>query len=144
MCDYSLHTVASRPAKAADRLVSTEFRGSLTRGFASTDDSTTAVCLLPGTEIEFERDVCVRGIIFHKKIRDRMARFRKLDVYDPHRHHDALEFSNGTVVLLTHLLPGQKARVLQLPADLAKLHEKREPALEAATTEAVAESCLSK
>jgi|SRR5689334_6855647 hypothetical protein len=143
MCDYSLHTVASRPAKAADRLVLTEFRGSLTRGFASSDDSTTAVCLLPGTEIEFERDVCVRGFIFHKKVRDRMARFRKLHVEDPHRHHDALEFSNGTVVLITHVLPGQKARVLQLPADPARLREKREPALEAAA-ETVAEVYLSK
>ena len=42
MCDYSLHTVASRPAKAADSLVSTEFRGSLTRGFAPPNNSTTA------------------------------------------------------------------------------------------------------
>jgi len=139
MCDYSLHTVASRPAKAADRLVVTEFRGSLTRGFASVDDSITAVCLLPGTEIEFEKEVCVRGIIFHKKIRDRLARFRKLDLYDPHRHHDALEFSNGTVVMLTHLMPGQKARVLQLPAGPAIHHEKREPAPDAAVAETAAE-----
>ena len=138
MCDYSLHTVASRPAKAADTLVLTEFRGSLTRGFASTDNSITAVCILPGTEIEFERDVCVRGIIFNKKIRDRMARFRKLDVDITNRHHDALEFSNGAVVLLTHLLPGQKARVLQLPADPAKHHEKRELALDTAAAETVA------
>jgi len=143
MCDYSLHTVASRPAKAADSLVSTEFRGSLTRGFASSDDSTTAVCLLPGTEIEFERDVCVRGLIFHKKIRDRMARFRKLYFEDPNQHHDAFDFSNGTVVMLTHLLPGQKARVLQLPADPAKHNEKREPALETAA-ETVAEVYPSK
>ena len=67
-----------------------------------------------------------------------MARFRKLYVEDPNQHHDALEFSNGTVVMLTHLLPGQKARVLQLPADPAKHNEKREPALEA-VAETVAE-----
>ena len=33
------------------------------------------------------------GSYFIKKIRDRMARFRKLYVEDPNQHHDALEFS---------------------------------------------------
>jgi len=31
-------------------------------------------------------------------------------------HHDALEFADGTSVLLTDLLDGQEATVLQLPA----------------------------
>jgi hypothetical protein len=31
MCDYSLHLVASRPAKVADKLVSTDFVKSITR-----------------------------------------------------------------------------------------------------------------
>ena len=31
-------------------------------------------------------------------------------------HHDALEFPDGTIVLLTRLLQGQHATVLQLPA----------------------------
>jgi hypothetical protein len=35
MCDYSLHFVASRPARVGDRLVSTRFRNSPTRGFAA-------------------------------------------------------------------------------------------------------------
>jgi hypothetical protein len=30
-------------------------------------------------------------------------------------HHDALEFPDGTCVLLTDLLEGQEATVLQLP-----------------------------
>jgi hypothetical protein len=34
MCDYSLHTVASGPAKVGDKLVKTMFE-SLTRGFAA-------------------------------------------------------------------------------------------------------------
>jgi hypothetical protein len=32
-------------------------------------------------------------------------------------HHDALEFPDGEIVLLTHLSEGQQATVLQLPAD---------------------------
>jgi len=35
MCDYSLHNVASRPAKVGDKLVTTEFYGSFTRGFSA-------------------------------------------------------------------------------------------------------------
>src|SRR5262245_35068959 len=34
MCDYSLHHVASRPAKVGDKLVTTQFNHSITRGFA--------------------------------------------------------------------------------------------------------------
>ena len=35
----------------------------------------------------------------------------------PHVHHDALEFPDGELVLLTYLMEGQEATVLQLPAD---------------------------
>ena len=57
MCDYSLHLVASRPAKVGDKLVTTEFNNSLTRGFAAVGEPHVAVCLLPGTEVAFEREV---------------------------------------------------------------------------------------
>jgi hypothetical protein len=50
MCDYSLHLVASRPAKVGDKLVTTEFNNSLTRGFAAVGEPHVAVCLLPGTD----------------------------------------------------------------------------------------------
>jgi hypothetical protein len=46
----------------------------------------------------------------------RLARFRKLDPQAREVHHDALEFANGKIVLLTRLQIGQKASVLQLPA----------------------------
>jgi len=57
MCDYSLNFVASRPAKVGDRLVSTQFRNSITRGFAAIGEPHVAVCLLPGTELAFENEV---------------------------------------------------------------------------------------
>lgn len=116
MCDYSLHAVATRPAKVAETLVSTKFQSSTTRGFASPDDPQVAVCLRPGTELAFENDVRAEGIFFCRKIGDRLARFRQIDLNQPARHHDALEFSNGAVVLLTDLVPRQRATVLQLPA----------------------------
>jgi hypothetical protein len=34
---------------------------------------------------------------------------------NPSTHHDALDFPDGQIVLLTHLRAGQRATVLQLP-----------------------------
>jgi hypothetical protein len=116
MCDYSLHAVATRPAKVAETLVSTKFSTGGTRGFASPDDPKVAVCLRPGTEIAFENDVQTGDMMFRKNIGVRLARFRQIDLNKPYQHHDALEFSNGAIVLVTNLTAGQRATVLQLPA----------------------------
>lgn len=119
MCDYSLHAVATRPAKVGDELVSTKFVNSITRGFSAVGEPTVAVCLLPGTEVAFERDVeCdpAFGLLPNRKIGERVARFRQINTAEPHVHHDALEFPSGKVVLLTRLVEGQRATVLQLPA----------------------------
>jgi hypothetical protein len=141
MCDYSLHNVASRPAKVADKLVTTKFKNSITSGFAAVGQPDVAVCLLPGTEIAFERDVeCKRafdiGILPSKLIGQRLARFRQIDLEKPVTHHDALEFPDGQVILLTRLCEGQRATVLQLPAVA-------HPANEAAATPGVGERSLS-
>ncbi|WMT70963.1 hypothetical protein [Bradyrhizobium sp. Ash2021] len=115
MCDYSLHAVATRPAEVAETLVSIGFSTG-TRGFASPDDPKVAVCLRPGTEIAFEKDVQTDGMMFSKNIGVRLARFRQIDLDKRYQHHDALEFSNGAIVLVTNLAAGQRATVLQLPA----------------------------
>jgi hypothetical protein len=120
MCDYSLHLVASRPAEVGDKLVSTTFDNSITRGLASVGEPNVAVCLLPGTEVAFEREVEYRnrfGRLFpNRRLRERVARFRQFNLDKPNVHHDALEFPSGQIVLLTRLCEGQRATVLQLPA----------------------------
>ncbi len=119
MCDYSLHHVATRPAKVEDQLVTTSFGNSITRGFAAIGEPRVAVCLLPGTEVAFEHNVeCepVLGILPNRKIGQKVARFRQINLQQPTVHHDALEFPDGQVVLLTRLCEGQRATVLQLPA----------------------------
>jgi hypothetical protein len=119
MCDYSLHLIASRPAKVADRLVSTDFATSITRGFSEAGQPGVAVCLLPGTEIAFDDVVLYdRAFSMFGKARTehRVARFRQVNMDDPHVHHDGLEFPGGQIVMVTRLLPGQTATVLQLPA----------------------------
>lgn len=124
MCDYSLHEVTSRPAKIGEKLVTTEFRHTLTRGFSAVDDTTVAVCLLPGTELSFDAEVQLRlgwlqdFLPFKSpwKIGHRVGRFRQINLNNPNTHHDAIEFPDGRVVLLTCLHAGQCATVLQLPA----------------------------
>jgi hypothetical protein len=121
MCDYSLHHVATRPAKLEDKLVTTKFTNSITRGFAAVDEPHVAVCLLPGTELAFDENVECEpsfgiGILPNKKIGQRLARFRQINTDNAVTHHDAFEFPDGQVVLLTRLCEGQHATVLQLPA----------------------------
>jgi hypothetical protein len=119
MCDYSLHLVASRPAKVGDQLVTTSFENSLTRGFTAVGEPNCAVCLLPGTELAFADDVRYERsfILFGPvSLEHRVARFRQLNLDNPHMHRDALEFPGGETVMVTRLIAGQRATVLQLPA----------------------------
>ena len=115
MCDYSLDLVASRAAKVGDELVTTKFNNSITRGFAAIGEPNVAVCLLPGTEVAFEKEVSF-GIFPTRKLAEKVARFRQINEDQSSAHHDALEFPDGEIVLLTRLCEGQHATVLQLPA----------------------------
>jgi hypothetical protein len=117
MCDYSLDFVASRPAKVGDKLVTTKFKNSVTRGFAAVEEPTVAVCVLPGTEIAFEQEVeYCHSLLPNQKVAERLARFRQINLEQASVHHDALEFPNGKIILLARLCEGQHATVLQLPA----------------------------
>ena len=120
MCDYSLHLVASRPAKVGDKLVATNFANSITRGFSAVGQRDVAVCLFPGTELAFDDDVQYERAfsLFGKAhVNHKVARFRQVNMTDPHAHHDALEFPDGQIVkVVTRLVAGQTATVLQLPA----------------------------
>jgi hypothetical protein len=139
MCDYSLHLVASQPAKVGDKLVATDFAQSITRGFTAIGEPEVAVCLLPGTELAFETAVQYdrafslfgKAIVEHK-----VARFRQLNMDDPHVHHDALEFPGGQMVMVTRLIPGQRATVLQLPAS-GQVHAREDEAVQQRTVEPI-------
>jgi len=132
MCDYSLENVASRPAAVADRLISTNFHNTITRGFAGAGDLDTAVCLRPGTELAFDTAPRYQHPITHWEhtAPSNVARFRQIDLNIAFTHHDALEFSDGTIVPLACLLQGQWATVLQLPSVPLRepTHETAEPA----------------
>jgi hypothetical protein len=115
MCDYSLHSVRTRPAKVGEKLVTYNF-GTGTRGFAAPEDCSVAVCILPGTELAFEQPVTYQTtFMFRANTGHNVAIFRQINKGVSHIHHDALEFPGGEIVLLTRLCEGQKATVLTLP-----------------------------
>ena len=150
MCEYSIDfDFNTREAIVGDKLVSTKFN-SITRGFSAVGEPSVAVCVKPGTEIEFEGNVkyskelkyksFIEDVVIafssilrldRKTIKATTAIFRQAPSFsygskdtsplmnahrdDNYRHRDALEFPDGQVVLLTNLVPGQKAVVLQLP-----------------------------
>jgi hypothetical protein len=120
MCDYSLQSIKSRPATVGDRLTTRNF-GTGTRGFAASEDATVAVCVLPGTELAFANEVKrlpARLWPWHDAaIGHKTAIFRQINKDKVAAHHDALEFPDGQIVLLTFLREGQEATVLQLPAE---------------------------
>ena len=90
MCDYSLHAVASRPAKVGETLITTTFPRTSTRGFAAESEPGMAVCLLPGTELAFEQNVKYdQGWIWTRTTSFRVAKFGVVEPNVPHRHHDA-------------------------------------------------------
>jgi hypothetical protein len=126
MCDYSLQNVKSRPAKVGDKLTTHNFYTG-TCGFAAPEDANAAVCVLPGTELAFAKEVrcSPRGLFAWKSrvVNHTTAIFRQINKDNPLTHHDALEFPDGQIVRLTDVFEGQEATVLQLPAQPATAAE---------------------
>jgi hypothetical protein len=121
MCDYSLQSIKSRPAKVGDKLTTRDF-GTGTRGFSASEDRNVAVCVRPGTELAFAHEVKrlpTRLWPWHDSnaIEYKTVIFRQINKDKMAAHHDALEFPDGQIVLLTSLREGQEATVLQLPAE---------------------------
>ena len=92
MCEFSLQSVRSRPAKVGDKLVTRDF-GTGTRGFADVDDLGSAVCLMPGTELAFAGEVTrlPTGLLGWKTrtINHQTAIFRQVNKEKLAAHHDA-------------------------------------------------------
>jgi hypothetical protein len=85
-----------------------------TRGFSAPEDANVAVCLIPGTELSFTEEV--RRVWPQPVIHHKTAIFRQINRETRRSHHDALEFPDGQIALLTLLQERQQATVIQLPA----------------------------
>jgi hypothetical protein len=93
--------------------------GTGTRGFAAPEDCSVAVCILPGTELAFDKPVKYQTTLMFRAITGHtVAIFRQINKGALHVNHDALEFPDGKIVLLTRLCEGQNATVLTLPMQL--------------------------
>ena len=117
MCDFSLHHLKSRPAKVGDKLTTRDF-GTGTLGFAASEKSALRFACCQGRSCplldEVRCESSGRGVKKRSRPQD-----RDLPAGQPRRserHHDALEFPDGQIVLLTSLTQSQHATVLQLPA----------------------------
>ena len=125
MCDFSLQSVRSRPAKVGDKLVTRDLGAE--RLLRRRESRTRGVCEMPGTELAFAGEVaCLpTGLLGWKTktISHRTAIFRQVNKEKSAAHHDAIEFPDGRTVMLTHLCEGQAATVLQLPAQPATAAE---------------------
>ena len=128
MCDFSLHAVKSRPAEIGDKLTTHQFPFG-TRGFSAPEDIKVAVCLRPGTELSFAEEVrrVPRWPFSNNVIHHKTAIFRQINQNNRVAHHDALEFPDGQILLLTLLQEGQHATVLQLPTGAAAGADTRQP-----------------
>ena len=137
MCDYSLENQISRAAEVGDKLVTSSFPMTPTRGFCAANEADVAVCLLPGTELAFAEPVRYNGLwgglvnyvkarMGHDRSEAMLARFRQVDIDNPIAHHDAIELADGRVIKLSFLNEGQQARVLQLPAGADPMHRHNE------------------
>jgi hypothetical protein len=116
MCDYSMHALATRPAEVGETLITTTFPGTSTRGFASEREPAVAVCMLPGTELAFAEEIKYDNRwIWTRTVDYRVGKFNTIDPHIRERHHDAIEFPDGSHVLVTQLCAGQYVTVLQLP-----------------------------
>jgi hypothetical protein len=72
--------------------------------------------MLPGTELAFVEEVKFDNRwIWTKTIGYRVGKFNTIDPHVRERHHDAIEFPDGSHVLVTQLCAGQYVTVLQLP-----------------------------
>src|SRR6202165_5015439 len=108
MCEYSLHSVAARHARCGETLCTPSFYGTSTRGFAAKGEPNVAVCLLPGTELAFERDVRYnRNWLSTRSTGFSVARFCAIGPGASHQYHDALSFPDGKTVLVNLLSEGQ-------------------------------------
>src|SRR5258705_7526337 len=118
MCDYSLHAVKTRPAEVGETLITTTFRGTSTRGFASEKDTAVAVCMLPGTELAFADDVRYDNRWIWTRTTDwRGGKVNHIEPQESDRHHQAIEIPYGNHVLVTHAFQGQRPARLQFPVD---------------------------
>ena len=104
----------ARPAKIGDELITSR---SSPCGFAAVGKPDGAISLLTGTELAFDKDIKYyhRFSLLRFSRGYKAAKFRQ---FSPGKHSDecdAIEFSDGRIVMVSELVDGQTATVVQVP-----------------------------
>ena len=115
MCDFSCSPLGRAPQRSATSL-QLEISGPARAGSPHPK-----ILRRPSafflTELAFSKEVALTTAgTGELTIGQTVAIFRQINKEQPRAHHDALEFPDGRIVLLTMLCDGQEAAILQLPA----------------------------
>jgi hypothetical protein len=124
MCDYSMHAVKNRKAVVGDKVKTSDFKRTSSPGLESLSEPGLAICLLPGTGVEFDEPVHHRDVNMnpHAPISFKIGRYvRKAG--DQAEFHDAFQFPDGTVVLMAYLCTNQTGTVTYVPEEIIKQTE---------------------
>jgi hypothetical protein len=111
MCNYSVYAEATRDAVQGDNLIVRD------GGLFDTANVNVAVCLKPGTEIGFDEPIKHCGSYRYSNHEwDVPDDFNEsVAILGESGNFDVLEFADGSRMLLSNLIAGQKVKVLQLP-----------------------------
>jgi hypothetical protein len=120
MCDYSMHAIKNRKAVVGDKIKTSIFNGHSSPGIESCapGEAMMAICLIPGTGIEFDRPVTYRKNGYAMMVSDyRTAKY----VHIPNASYsDHLKFPDGSLILIAYLAPGQTGTVAYVPEEVVK------------------------
>jgi hypothetical protein len=133
MCDYSMHAIKNRKAVVGDKVKTSDFARTSSPGLESITEPNLAICLIPGTGVEFDepvqhRDVSVNGI--GVTLPFKIGRYVRKPGHEA-EFHDAFQFPDGTVVLMAYLVTNQTGTVTYVPEEVVKPTE--QPAKKPAT-----------
>ena len=124
MCDYSMHAVMNRKAVVGDKVITSNFQGRSSHGLESLkpEEVGTAICLIPGTGIEFDKPVQYTNMM-GKMVVDspyRTGRYISMGNVIRSNYNDAIQFPDGTVTLLVYLKLNQTGTVAYVPEEVVK------------------------
>lgn len=120
MCDYSMHALKNRKAVVGDTIKTSNFGGHSSPGIESSKpgEAMTAICLLPGTGIEFDQPIQYRNGGYSPTITNcKIGRYVRRP---SNSYSDYLQLTDGTMVLIAYLVSGQYGKVTYVPEEVIK------------------------
>jgi hypothetical protein len=134
MCDYSMHAIKNRKAVVGDKVKTSDFARTSSPGLESITEPGVAICLIPGTGVEFDEPVSRRDVTANLgpnvTLPFKIGRYVRKPGHEA-EFHDAFQFPDGTMVLMAYLCMNQHGTVTYVPEEVVKPTE--QPAKKPAT-----------